>query len=127
MALPLPDKPSIAVQPFVNMSDDPEQEYLSDGITEGIIKEAIRLNPLPPSQYFQGLSDYTTPLSYHFKLKTFNALSRSTACFVLSRMGNARNSFLERVRPSPLVAHRTFLLPALSINCTSRWSRLEGM
>ena len=39
----LPDKPSIAVLPFANMSGDPEQEYFSDGITEDIITALSRL------------------------------------------------------------------------------------
>jgi adenylate cyclase len=37
MAFPLPDKPSIAVLPFANMSEDPKQEFLCDGIAEEII------------------------------------------------------------------------------------------
>jgi len=41
-ALPLPGKPSIAVLPFTNMSDDPEQDYFTDGITEDIITELSR-------------------------------------------------------------------------------------
>ena len=36
-ALALPDKPSIAVLPFANMSGDPEQEYFADGMVEEII------------------------------------------------------------------------------------------
>lgn len=45
-ALALPDKPSIAVLPFQNMSGDPEQEYFADGITEDIITELSRFHSL---------------------------------------------------------------------------------
>jgi len=41
-ALPLPDKPSIAVLPFDNFSGDSEQDYFADGITEDIITELAR-------------------------------------------------------------------------------------
>jgi len=41
-ALPLPDKPSIAVLPFANMSGDPEQDYFADGLAEDIITELSR-------------------------------------------------------------------------------------
>jgi len=43
MALSLPDKPSIAVLPFVNMSEDPKQEFLCDGFTEEIINALTKL------------------------------------------------------------------------------------
>jgi len=42
-SLPLPDKPSIAVLPFVNMSGDPEQEYFADGMVEEIITALSRI------------------------------------------------------------------------------------
>jgi TolB-like protein len=41
--LPLPDKPSIAVLPFENMSGDPEQEYFADGMVEEIITALSRI------------------------------------------------------------------------------------
>jgi TolB-like protein/class 3 adenylate cyclase/tetratricopeptide (TPR) repeat protein len=41
---PLPAKPSIAVLPFANMSNDPEQEYFADGIAEDIITSLSRLS-----------------------------------------------------------------------------------
>jgi TolB-like protein len=41
--LPLPDKPSIAVLPFANMSGDPEREYFADGMVEEIITALSRI------------------------------------------------------------------------------------
>ena len=44
MALPLPDKPSIAVLPFDNLSADPEQGYFADGMTEDLITDLSKLS-----------------------------------------------------------------------------------
>jgi adenylate cyclase len=61
LALELPDKPSIAVLPFTNMSADPEQEYFSDGITEDIITELTK---------FHSLSVIARNSSFSFKGRT---------------------------------------------------------
>jgi len=45
-ALELPDKPSVAVLPFANMSADPEQEYFSDGMAEDLITDLSKISRL---------------------------------------------------------------------------------
>ncbi|WP_193369712.1 adenylate/guanylate cyclase domain-containing protein [Pelagibius marinus] len=46
MAFALPDKPSIAVLPFDNLSDDPDQEYFADGMTEDLITDLSKISGL---------------------------------------------------------------------------------
>ena len=46
MAFPLPDKPSIAVLPFGNLSGDPAQEYFADGMTEDLITDLSKISGL---------------------------------------------------------------------------------
>jgi len=45
-ALPLPDKPSVAVLTFANLSDDPSLEYFADGMTEGLITDLSKISGL---------------------------------------------------------------------------------
>lgn len=44
--LPLPDKPSIVILPFTNMSEDPKQEYFSDGLTEDLTSALSKISSL---------------------------------------------------------------------------------
>ena len=46
MAFPLPDKPSIAVLPFSNLSGDPTQDYIADGISENIISALSKISEM---------------------------------------------------------------------------------
>ncbi len=46
MTVALPDKPSIAVLPFTNMSDDPKQEYFAEGISEDLITDLSKVSGL---------------------------------------------------------------------------------
>jgi len=62
----LPDKPSIAVLPFQNMSSDPEQEYFADGMTEDIITELSR---------FKGLLVIARNSTFTFKGKSVDVKS----------------------------------------------------
>ena len=58
LPLLLPDKPSIAVLPFQNMSGDPEQEYFADGMVEEITRYGKALKCLRLSAYIE---TYHTP------------------------------------------------------------------
>jgi len=46
MAFPLPNKPSVAVLPFANLSDDPAQDYFADGMTEDLITDLSKISDL---------------------------------------------------------------------------------
>jgi len=46
MAFPLPDKPSIAVLPFDNLSEEPNQEYIADGLTENITASLSKISEM---------------------------------------------------------------------------------
>jgi adenylate cyclase len=61
MSLPIPDKPSIAVLPFANNSNDPDQEYLSDGISGDIITDLSKI---------KGLTVIARNSSFSFRDKT---------------------------------------------------------
>ena len=79
----LPDKPSIAVLPFTNMSDDPEQEYFTDGISEDIITELSRFHEL-------FVIARTAPSPTRDARWTCGSSPASSACATCSKAASAR-------------------------------------
>ena len=63
MAFPLPEKPSIVVLPFDNLSDDPKQEYFTDGMTDELITNLSKIS---------GLSVISRNSSFTYKGKSVN-------------------------------------------------------
>ena len=89
--LPLPDKPSIAVLPFKNMSGDPEQEYFSDGITEDIITLVSR---------YRWLFVIARSSSFSYKHKTVDANVIAGELGVRYVLSGSVRRFKDRVRIS---------------------------
>ncbi len=81
----LPDNPSIAILPFTNMRDDPEQEYFSDGITDDITTAL---------SHFSGLFVIARNSSFTYKGQSVD--TRKVACELGWRWELALND-LERV------------------------------
>jgi DNA-binding winged helix-turn-helix (wHTH) protein len=83
LTLALPDKPSIAVLPFVNMSGDPEQEFFADGIAEDVITALSRY----PSLFVIARNS-----SFTYKGRTVDVkeIGRELGCAMCSKAACAR-------------------------------------
>jgi adenylate cyclase len=97
-ALPLPDKPSIAVLPFTNESGDHEQEYFSDGITEDLITDLSRL---------PGLFVIARNSSFTYKGKPTKLQDVSKELGVKYVLGGSVRKAADRVRISAQLADAT--------------------
>ena len=87
--LPLPDKPSIAVLPFVNMSGDPEQEFFADGMTEDLITTLSRI---------LGLFVIARTSSFMYKDKAIDVKQVSRDLGVRYVLGGSVRTARDRVR-----------------------------
>jgi adenylate cyclase len=102
---PLPDKPSIAVLPFENMSGDPEQEYFADGMVEEIITALSR---------FKWLFVIARNSSFTFKGKAVDVKEvgrKLGVCYVLEGSVRKASGKSRRHRQTGKVVRQTRLFP----------------
>ena len=79
----MPDKPSIAVLPFTNMSGDPEQEYFADGMVEEIITALSRITWL-------FVIARNSSFIYKGKAVDIEKVGRDSACAMCSKVASGR-------------------------------------
>jgi hypothetical protein len=91
--LTLPDKPSIAVLPFQNMSGDPEQDYFADGMVEDII---TALSRIPSLFVIARISKF----AYKDKAVDVRQVERDLGCAMCSKAACARRVEVCRRSPS---------------------------
>ena len=94
MAFPLPEKPSIAVLPFVNMSGDKEQEYLADGLAEEIINA---LTKLPQVFVIARTSSFTYKGSVIIRLFQLLTLQIYSSWYMLCQAMKPHSSIMRKV------------------------------
>ena len=120
-ALPLPDKPSIAVLPFQNMSGDPEQEYFADGLVEDIITALSRFSR-------SSSSPATRPSPTRATRSTSSRSGASSACATCWKAACARRrpgahhrpAHRQR-RPAPICGRTVSTAPSkTSSSCRTR-------
>jgi pentatricopeptide repeat protein len=100
VALPLPDKPSIAVLAFTNMSDDPEQEFFADGIAEDIITVLSKSRLLFVIRHAEGLAEAELAVSLDPNSASAHG-ARDGACLWGGRSREAIEPLQTAMRLSP--------------------------
>jgi hypothetical protein len=128
LELALPDKPSVAVLPFTNMSADPEQEFLADGIAEDVITALSRY----PSLFVIARNSSFTYKSRSVDVKTVASATSSKAACASPAIASASPRNWSRPRPAGTSGpSATTAISPTSLPCQTRSpgplpSRLPG-
>jgi adenylate cyclase len=120
-SLALPDKPSVAVLPFTNMSADPEQQFIADGIAEDVITALSRYP-------FLFVIARNSCLSYSGRAVDVKQVGRELGCATFSKAAYARPATASVSPPSlwrPIVASTSGPSVMTAISPTSSQCRMK--